>query len=120
MRHGLLPVDQVPLTEEERLRIEAFDLKEALDAAGSCPRCTTLVKAYRRTTEWQLIETAPKDGQIILLGWTSGGIYVGRFDKEWRCWKEGNYAFCTTMTHWMPLPVPPRASDSKNVGGEIK
>ena len=75
-------------------------------------------------SEWQPIETAPKDGTVIL------GIYVnGKYDPDYSiiCWggrtwvgmcdgyesieaqgdtyTEYHTPFCT---HWMPLPDPPQ------------
>lgn len=70
-------------------------------------------------TDWQPIETAPKDGSKILLvdgydfmvvGWW-GQSSVGYHQKEWvygEC--EGEYNSRNIFdcpTHWMPLPNPP-------------
>lgn len=88
-------------------------------------------------SEWQPIETAPRDGTAILLFYPEGrwidpgeandsdgqvqpDMIVARFDVEWgkrsgmdaNCW-EGYYnAFCGRgePTHWMPLPDPPDAA----------
>ncbi len=79
-------------------------------------------------TEWQPIETAPKDGTIVLfwpdfdaedarpphrrkdqknryikMGWTSGnGDY---WSPEMQLLNE--------PTHWMPLPEPPQEGDKE-------
>jgi hypothetical protein len=62
-------------------------------------------------SEWQPIETAPKDGSAVLAFWPKayqgkGGMYVV-------LWFDGQFV-PTTMgyrgikfTHWMPLPAPP-------------
>ena len=68
--------------------------------------------------QWQPIDTAPKDGTIILV------YYIGPWDQKhvleasW-CSKDGDYnnpcwwpEWHGTMiddhiTHWMPLPDPP-------------
>lgn len=70
---------------------------------------------------WQPIETAPKQGHILLTngkvvsegGWLSdmdqGAEYEGQLGMcgwwalEWN-WKEGEGV---VPTHWMPLPEPP-------------
>ena len=71
-------------------------------------------------SEWQPIETAPKDGRIVI-GWRYYPVAI-RWDKE----KDSNYPWdaihldgCYTfddnafvenddaLTHWMPLPEPP-------------
>jgi hypothetical protein len=65
--------------------------------------------------EWQLIETAPKDGTWVLafespnmrvVRWGSVGVHLfsGRSGDE--RWNDGEYDFAPT--HWMPLPEPPK------------
>jgi hypothetical protein len=75
-------------------------------------------------SDWQPIETAPKDGTPVWLwwpspdseaitGWWSEGWYEGdrlvRSDAGW----VGNEASSHRLdewsqpTHWMPLPAPP-------------
>lgn len=64
--------------------------------------------------DWQPIETAPKDGTIILgCGFGSKGYFVD--DVRWidgAFWAFDPYAdshslLSTQLTHWMPLPPPP-------------
>lgn len=66
--------------------------------------------------DWQPIETAPKDGvrfasreigpEILLVdeaGVRSIGFWNGR------SWDDGDYfSDMGVMTHWMPLPKPPK------------
>jgi len=79
-------------------------------------------------SEWQPIETAPKDGTWVLL--SGGGIYygwdgdtiptavVGQYtdylnggttNPHWQfAWYDGGYyGEYASPTHWMPLPPPP-------------
>lgn len=72
-------------------------------------------------TEWQPIETAPKDGTKILL--TPGEVEtvtIGSFERPhlvgetgWRSIERDSDAWgCTYRmdikpTHWMPIPDPP-------------
>lgn len=76
-------------------------------------------------SEWQPIETAPKDGRSILVfGWPSnlevnGNVLVSykRAAIYSASWDEIDEAFCLSggswlgpfvkPTHWMPLPEPP-------------
>jgi hypothetical protein len=65
---------------------------------------------------WLPIETAPKDGNHILIGYFGGGPYHGRVRVDWYRtpeqkagfigWGQFNPAFYPA-THWMPLPEPP-------------
>jgi hypothetical protein len=66
-------------------------------------------------SEWQPIETAPKDGTNILAWGPHGtGCLVVGFDEAvhpawpWHTLDGLNYSL-TTFTHWMPLPAPPVA-----------
>jgi hypothetical protein len=65
-------------------------------------------------SKWQPIETAPKDGTIILVAW--GGtrrVWPARFgdvgpEDAWVGWSNAfGEMHITDMTHWMPLPEPP-------------
>lgn len=87
-------------------------------------------------TEWQPIETAPRDGTLILLHRSDGSIspfedntvVVGRWiSGPWQDGSESKFVFgshyyvdndnrkttfhIATATHWMPLPPPPKKGD---------
>lgn len=60
--------------------------------------------------EWQPIETAPKDGTLILLYPTNGDgqISTGYWWEHANCWGAGGGWFDDgEVSHWMPLPEPP-------------
>lgn len=71
---------------------------------------------------WQPIETAPKDGTVIL-GWRYYAVamkWTGHHGYPWEaihldgvCELMGNgfVSDDNALTHWMPLPDPPRSSD---------
>ena len=71
-------------------------------------------------TDWQTIETAPKDGTSILLyGYWEGEIHSIEDEKNiWMAqytygdWliNGGDYygSYVRNPTHWMPLPEPPK------------
>ena len=75
-------------------------------------------------TEWQPMETAPKDGTAILAWPICGGgfyspegeaqiAYVMRWEERKSIWVEASgeeYMQCSP-THWMPLPPPPKKGD---------
>lgn len=70
-------------------------------------------------SEWQPIETAPKDGTHILLAWSYKNGTPPRVsecfwrndmpfsqDGVWWCFHGRMFA---EPTHWQPLPTPPEA-----------
>jgi hypothetical protein len=64
-------------------------------------------------SDWQSIETAPKDGTRILVVCMKtkdkkrlGLIQADYFDKELDCFGKFNRGFFPP-THWMPLPPLP-------------
>lgn len=70
-------------------------------------------------SDWQPIETAPRDYTHILI-WDSDRAMVARwgysdlFDREPKEWIYGDcsgeyndYQVIDSPTHWMPLPEPP-------------
>lgn len=64
-------------------------------------------------SEWQPIETAPKDGSR-LLAYSKGWDHEQK-DQEIAWWNESSGLFrwqsgtIVKPTHWMPLPSPPEA-----------
>lgn len=64
-------------------------------------------------SEWQPIETAPKDGTRVLL-FSPGGdgedptrqVAEGAWCRVWWRMEAGDY--WTTPTHWIALPAPPK------------
>lgn len=72
-------------------------------------------------SEWQPIETAPKDGTQILLrvdsvvhqgewqGPSDGAIYARtKSTFNWFSVSCGSSLYDAAVTHWMPLPQPPK------------
>lgn len=72
---------------------------------------------------WRPIESAPRDGTMVLLFFTAWGsrgpdgrdnppdskghTYIGRWDgSDWTDGEAGFYG--RECTHWRPLPAPPR------------
>jgi hypothetical protein len=89
-----------------------------MDRGGPiCHRCTGTGSTYRpgdwntRAPDWQDISTAPRDGTYVLLASENGDIGVGYYfnnqsgSPRWR-W-QGEEPYCA-LTHWMPLPAPPK------------
>lgn len=75
-------------------------------------------------SEWQPIETAPKDASFII-GWSnefsSPSIFLWTCLHQWDDPKdvfgwvmaEGDWSYGFELTHWMPLPKPPAAKEGK-------
>jgi hypothetical protein len=67
-------------------------------------------------SEWQPIETAPKDGSNVLLSpaFERERVTVGSWDLDdvgegGQCWRCLELSERLEPTHWMPLPSPPEA-----------
>ena len=62
-------------------------------------------------SEWESIETAPKDETRVLLyrkGWAEN-TGVGRWSTNGKQWVSVPGDWAWKATHWMPLPEPPNA-----------
>jgi hypothetical protein len=67
---------------------------------------------------WQPIETAPKDGTIILICGFSPDYFVAdaKWDGGWGLFSPENDGYtepCFAASHWMPLPLPPVVGPSQ-------
>ena len=61
--------------------------------------------------EWQPIETAPVEIQILMLFKFETCLHVesGYLDEEDRLhWLDNGETLSIHPTHWMPLPTPPK------------
>jgi hypothetical protein len=64
-------------------------------------------------SEWQPIETAPRDGTWIIVLMGNGQVWKASWGRDRRnemhwCTDVLSLARCR-VTHWMPLPDPPKA-----------
>lgn len=61
--------------------------------------------------EWQPIETAPKDGSLILAGYRRAeGWFCDLYDAEADSFDGMTHGFSRSiapLTHWCPLPKAP-------------
>jgi hypothetical protein len=58
--------------------------------------------------EWQPIETAPKDGSVIIVN--NYGIDVGYWSAAYNGWLTGGSRTVASPTHWLPVPELPTAN----------
>jgi len=67
-------------------------------------------------SDWQPIETAPKDREILIV--RNGKISIAKWDDDrhakkpkpyWSDWSHQGVSFMrkATPSHWQPLPPPP-------------
>ena len=66
----------------------------------------------RQSDEWQRIDTAPKDGTVILAYCPDDGIVTVQYftvNKQWGQISDSDRLTAFYPTHWMPLPEPPHA-----------
>jgi hypothetical protein len=98
--------------EARKFDQRAHRAKTISDAIAALPAAATA------SAGWQPIETAPKDGTPLLLGWPTFHPLVGHCEDG--LWGEldsdfGFEPFENTPTHWMPLPAAPTITrKSKN------
>ena len=63
-------------------------------------------------TEWQPIETAPKDGHRLLMAGNNRGVAwvtIAHWAPYAGCvWNADEMKALQNPTHWMPLPEPPK------------
>ena len=75
-------------------------------------------------SEWQSIETAPRDGKNILvaLHFKNGkywGLDIIWWNERWNEWESAGYDWRYAdddderITHWMPLPEPPTLKEGE-------
>jgi hypothetical protein len=54
--------------------------------------------------DWQPIETAPKDGRYVTLGWRPNGVTEYQTESHWvKGHVNGHWEGNWTPTHWMPF-----------------
>lgn len=104
----------VSITPNPRGRPPMTDLDhEANEAARHGNR--EALEAMTARCEWQPIETAPKDGTVILL-WAWGEPHIAYFSNDnpdWFDFHSKDFLGGPEPDGWMPLPSPPALSDKE-------
>lgn len=61
-------------------------------------------------SEWiKVSERVPENKGEVLINSSTYGMRIGFFDAQRQCWDDGDYYDdITNVTHWMPLPEPPK------------
>lgn len=63
--------------------------------------------------QWMTIDSAPKDGKIILAIEKEGPVLI-QWEKGHFCdgfWRDQDHYVHTNVTHWMPIPLLPKADE---------
>ena len=108
--------------ELRRLHAENAALQQGYDAARmeiEALRSRQCLHGISEPSGWMPIETAPKDGTLIVLG-SRNGVWIGKYlplygsgyrpDNPWSSMLLNHDHMAeryTWPTHWMPLPPPP-------------
>ncbi|WP_401733489.1 hypothetical protein [Stenotrophomonas muris] len=93
----------------------AFMVQEDTHAQCLTPGCCVgpvcgLDSWNTRASQWQPIETAPKDGTPVLLDHPDWHMRVmrGAWDQEVLAWHVLGFGYTAKQpTRWQPLPAPP-------------
>lgn len=110
LRHNIAKLSKAGVLE--LLEIERKDgLQAVYKMAEQISRLTEENESLRKASEWQPIETAPKNDTTFILGWDSyvamgtGAHFVMNFaGGQWRAYPSWIKA---QPSHWRPLPEPP-------------
>ena len=104
------------LTEAKVREVAQFLKAGGWQARASDLKMLQELAEHWLASQWQPIETAPRDGTEILLGYfleAGGGgrpsvAFWHDIHKKW-CGNEGllNAEGYFSPTHWQPLPIPP-------------
>lgn len=100
-------------SEAVRFVVSREDLNTLCDMA-----LASLTSTQPQGQEWRAIETAPKDGTMVLFVFKSGIMRVLSWDGE-SSWVSGETEYGHGMVHaigWLPLPHPPAQIEEKEEG----
>ena len=114
----MVRTQQARITELESQLAQRFDAADMATAAAQGFRDGA---AKEQQAGWRHIETAPKDGQAILV--TDGmDCYCVEWNEEFDWWavddnKLGPFRLRgSAPTHWMPTPAVPGPADGESNG----
>jgi hypothetical protein len=68
-------------------------------------------------SEWRPIDSAPRDGTRVILGWDSGEPSRFGFHQrnaDWKGWRATSLEIGFPKkppTHWQPMPTPPTGDE---------
>jgi hypothetical protein len=106
------------MSEPKRYEVtESFGMGDMIESSYGNWVKWEAYEGLKKKTEWQPIETAPKDGTAIFIWLTLAGGWFKRVHwsakvSAWVDWDHGEEAIYgydgdKNISHWMPLPKPP-------------
>ena len=94
----------------ERLEDEAAHFQTS---AAESVVMSRAVLASLEAQQWRPIETAPKDGTLILVCTKEGAISMSRWYSLTEKWLWTPFYHWQELAYWMPLPAPPQHGEDK-------
>lgn len=85
---------------------EVYQLAKAIDVAA--------LTQQGQTQTWQDISTAPKDGTLMLVNWGDSVRTAFHNGNFWHITGRAAPVPNGYITHWMPLPKPPKEQEEKD------
>ena len=84
---------------------DTFHARNCCAALDTIEAAITELTELRKRCEWQPIETAPKDAEILLFD--GFAMSLGSWDLMDWCGQNPCWFPLSGATHWKPLPKPP-------------
>ena len=111
--NGLLDrADRVADQSAGRIMRQAADRLKELDTENDELEQRLFVhRELNKPQKWiPVTERLPKDSGGVILCTRSRNVGVGFYDKNTRNWVQhySGGGICVDVTHWMPLPEPPK------------
>lgn len=96
------------------------EVKSGVQVYKGNQKALNALQKIREREEWQPIGTAPKEGtDVLVIGLIRGKIsaqaicyFEEHENKGWLCSRTDKPQLNGTITHWKPLPEPPRTLEN--------
>lgn len=82
--------------------------KKVASQCISSDYCRGWNDAVDAMSRWISVEEGLPEHMDDVLVWVGGLVEVGCYDESNECWELYTYVGDGSVTHWMPLPEPPK------------